>query len=187
MAGSLVPAVIGQPAQLLDPYQREVGSALEAIKNRIPVVREGLTPTRDIFGEPQANPDRVGGISPITERTLSDDPVRKEAARLGVGNAEAPKSIEMPSGGDAKLGKVTLTQEQRDIFGDKAGHLAHDILTPMVNSPGWAYMPDFVKQRAFKEVFAKANTFGKYEALTDVQRQQEIQRITTEIGKRLSQ
>jgi GNAT superfamily N-acetyltransferase len=183
LAASPIPAVVSQTAQLMDPYQREIGSVTEAIKGRIPGLREGLTPTRDIFGEPVPNPNTIAAVKVSTE---SDDPVRKEAARLGVGSPEAPKTIELPSGG-TKLGKVQLTQEQRDVFGSEAGHMAHDIMTPMVNSPGWQYMPDFAKQKAFKMVFEKANEFGKYKALSSEQRQTEIQRITTDISKKLTQ
>lgn len=183
LAASPIPAVVSQTAQLMDPYQREVGSVTEAIKSRIPAVRESLTPTRDTFGEPVPNPNTVFAVKTSKE---SDDPVRKEAARLKVGTPEAPKSIDLPAGGTG-LGKVQLTQEQRDIFGSEAGHLAHDIMAPMVNSPGWQYMPDFAKEKAFKMVFEKSREFGKYKALTADQRQQEVQRITTEIGKKLAQ
>jgi hypothetical protein len=187
LAGSTVPAIIGQTAQLTDPYQREIGSSLEAIKNRIPGVRENLTPTRDIFGEPQANPERLGGISPVTKRTLSDDPVRKEAARLKVGMPEAPKSIDMPAAGDKTLGRVALTQEQRDAYGKAAGEFAYEHLAQVVGSPAWESTPDFAKQIVFKKVFEASRMVGAITALPPDMRQVELERITTEIGKRLSQ
>ena len=179
-----IPGALKQTAQVFDPYMREVNSIGEAVRNAIPGVREGLTPTRDIFGEPQANTANITGIKVSTE---SGDPVRKEAARLGVGAPEAPKSITVAG---AKFGRQLsqkeLTAEQRDIFGAEAGHLAHQILTPMVTSPGWAYMPDAVKVMAFKQVFEKANAFGKFKALSADERQVEVERITSEIAKRLA-
>lgn len=186
LAGSLVPAIAGQTAQMMDPYQREISSIREAIQNRIPGLRESLMPQRDPFGEPVPSADRLGGISPITVKGQSTDKVRTEAARLGIGEGKAPKSIQLPSAGLAKVGKVDLTPEQRDIFGDVAGHMAHQVMSNMVNSPGWDYMPDMVKEKAYTLVFEKSHQLGKAAALTSEQRQKEIQRIVGEVSKRLS-
>jgi len=188
LAASVVPSTVGQLAQMMDPYQREVDSIKDAVQNRIPGMRGDLQPQRDPFGEPIKNAERLGGISPITERQLSDDPVRTEAARLGIGVAKAPKAIQLPSGGiGGKLGKVELTPEQRDVFGDVSGHLAYRVMDQMVNSPSWADMPDMVKERAFKIAFERSNLAGKAAALSPEDRQKEIQRIVGEVSKRLAQ
>jgi hypothetical protein len=193
LSASVVPGAAGQTAQLLDPYVREVSSIKEAIQNRIPGLREQLAPQRDPYGEPVASPDRVGGISPIVEKEMSQDKVRTEAARLNsikdlgvdIKPAKAPKSIHLPDGGLGKIGKVDLDASQRDVFGDVAGHAAYQALDQMVNSPGWDYMPDVVKAKAYNMVFEKTRAFGQAAALTDAQRQKEIQRVIAEVGKKL--
>jgi hypothetical protein len=187
LAGSVVPALVGQTAQLTDPYVREINSVREAIQNRIPGLREKLMPSRDIFGEPVANPDRVGGISPITEKTISNDPVRQEAARLGVGNPEAPKSVHLPSKGDNKIGQVQLTPEQRDVFGTESGQMAHELLGTIMSSSGYAEMPDYFKTQVFKQVFEKANSWGKYKALPEAELQSESERIITAIQQKMGE
>jgi len=187
IAGLVIPGVIAQNAQLNDPYIREINSAIDAVKNRIPFARETLVAQRDTFGEKIANRERLGVVSPIQTNTVTDDPVRAEAARLKVGVAKAPESIELPAGHDHKLGEVALTPDQQDKFGDVAGHLAHEIMAPMVNSPMWAHAPDMIKKRAFDIVFEKARGVARATVLTPEQRQAEIVRITGELAKRLSQ
>lgn len=185
MAASAVPAVVGQTAAMLDPYQREVYSVLDAIQNRIPGAREGLMPKRDPYGEPIAAKERLGEISPVTASTESQDKVRTEAARLGVGVSKAPDSVELPAGRDKKLGKIELTPQQRDIFADKAGHMAHQILTQLVNSPSWEAMPDMVQRQAMEKVFEASRKVGKAAAVPPEQILQKAQEIARELNMRL--
>ena len=184
LAGSAVPALFGQMAQMLDPYQREVQSIREAIQNRIPGLREKLEPQRDMFGEPVQSQQRVAGLTPIGVKTESTDKVRTEAARLGVGVSSAPRSINLPAGG-TKAGRVDLTPEQRDIFADVAGHTAYQALAPIVNSPAWDYMNDFTKAKVYQDVFAATNTAGKAAALTSEERQAQIHHILQTLADKM--
>ena len=143
-------------------------------------------PQRDPFGEPIANDKRLGILSPIITKEPSTDPVRLEAARLGVGAQAVPRAIQIPALGQRDIGKVPLSPGQRDVFGDVSGHLAYQVMDQLVNNPLWAAMPDMAKQKAFETTFEHANQVGKAAALSDEQRQQEIQRITAEVSKRLS-
>lgn len=188
LAAMHVPSILAQNAALMDPYVREINGVLDAVKNRIPGVRETLFAQRDPFGEQIKNPERLGVVSPIKTRTPETDPVYTEAARLGVGVSRTPKNIELPTKiGDKKLGKVELTPEQRDIFGDKAGNFAYDILEPIVGTPAWNAAPDLQRKQTYDRVFQKANQVGKWEALTPEQRAIEFHRIQTEITYRLYQ
>lgn len=180
-AGSMIPAIVGQTAQMMDPYQREVYSVLDAVQARIPGLSQDLNPKRDAYGEPVAAKDRLGEITPITRSTTSTDKVRTEAARLGVGVAKAPDHIELPAGRDPKLGKVELTPAQRDVFADKAGHMAHQILTQIVNSPSWETMPDMAQRIAMEKVFEASRKIGKAAAVPPEQIQKEAQRIAKEL------
>lgn len=186
-AASLVPGVLSQTAQLTDPYVREIQSVREAVMNRIPGLREELTPKRDPFGAEMKNADRVAGILPVTRSQISDDKVRSEAARLKVGSAPAPKTTHLPAAGDRKLGEIELTPEQRDIFGSVAGKTAYDALNGYVNSPSWDLLPDMMKKKVYQLAFEQGNRAGNFAAVTPEQRQKESERIITEINKRLSQ
>jgi len=188
LAASAVPATFTQTAALIheDPYKRQIDSLKDAVMARIPGLREGLTPQRDPWGEPVPNDDRVAGVSPIIAKDQSSDLVRTEAARLGVGVQPAPHSIELPAAHQHDLGKVELTPQQRDVFGDVSGHLAHSIMIGIVNQPGWAAMPAAIQTEVFEKVFEKANQVDKMTAISPEQRQQEMQRIVAEVSKRMS-
>lgn len=183
--GSAIPAVVGQTAQMLDPYMREVNSVLDAVQARIPLASQGLMPKRDPYGEPIPGKDRVLGISPVTSSTMSEDKVRLEAARLGIGVAKAPDYIELPAGRDKKLGKVELTPEQKDVFADKSGHMAHQILTQIVNTPTWENTPDMVQRATMEKVFEMSRKVGKAAAVPPEQIVKEAQRISDELNRRL--
>ena len=187
MASSVVPALIGQTNQMLDPYQREVNSVWDAVQARLPGLSQSLTPKRDPYGEPLEQKDRVLGISPVTTSTMSQDKVRLEAARLGVGASKAPDHIELPAGKDKKLGKVELTPQQQDVFADVAGHHAHQILEQMVNSPSWDQLPDMVQRNAINTVFERSRKLGQNAAVPPEQIRSEAVRIAKELQIKLQQ
>jgi GNAT superfamily N-acetyltransferase len=187
LAGSVVPGALSQSAQVQDPFQREINTMLDAIKNRVPGLRQSLLPARDPFGEPIANKERAWFASPITATKETEDKVRAEAARLNLAVDKAPKSVQLPAGRDRKLGEVKLTPEQRDVFADVAGHTAYLAMEPLVNSATWDSMPDMVKKRAFDVAFERARKMGRAEALPLDQRQKEAERIAEEIARRLGQ
>ena len=188
LAASVIPATVTQTTALIDrdPYKRQINSMKDAMMARLPVLREGLMPQRDPWGEPIPNDERLGGISPITEKIPSNDPVRTEAERLAVGAQAAPHSLQMPTGHMKDLGKVELTPEQRDVFGDVSGHLAYGIMQPLVNSPGWAKLPDDFQRMAYQKAIEAGDKLGKATAISPEQRQQEIQRVIAGISQRLS-
>lgn len=189
LAASMMPASgwLGQTAALMDPYMREVNSILEAIRNKIPVAREGLQPmVSGMTGEPIKERERLGVILPIKEQKESEDKVLLEAARLGVGVAKAPKNIEMPAFGDRKLGAVELTPEQRTLFATTSGKLAHEILTKIVSSPNWERMPDIVKKRVYTTVLTEARKVGAQAAIPAEQRVTKAREIAGKIGQQLN-
>lgn len=186
IAGLVVPGILAQNAQLADPLMREIDSSIDAVKNRIPGFRQTLPAQRDVFGEQIQNRERLGVVSPIVTNKVSDDKVRTEAARLGIGASKAPNSIELPAAKDRKLGKVDLTPEQQDVFGDVAGHFAHGVLDPIVNSPTWDDQPKQVKQAIYDRAFEAGHKMGKNAALSPEQRQLEIGRIVHELGQRFA-
>jgi len=188
LTSSTVPALLGQTAQMLDPYQREIYGVRDAIVNRIPLLRNQLEEKIDPWGEKIGRPERMGGVSPITTKDAGSDKVKLEAARLGIGVANDPKYITLPTGGlGGKLGRVELTPEQRRHMAEEGGKLAYEIMAPAVNSPGWAMIPDPIKAKMFRNAFADAHAYARVQALPVEQRAAEIRRITAELEDRLGQ
>ena len=183
---SLVPAVISQTAQIADPYQREVHSIRQAVENRIPGLREKLMPQRDPFGAPVPSQERIAGIAPIGVKSESEDPVRLEAARLDLRIVKAPKSVNLPSAGQREIGKVELTDEQRDVFGTVAGQKAYEILYPMVTNPEWAGLDRITKERAFEMAIERGRHLATVTVLSPEQRQAEVIRILHAINKKMT-
>ena len=193
-AASLVPAVASQTAMMVhqDPYKRQIDSIKDAVMARIPGLRESLQPQRDPFGQPVPNDTRLGIVSPVNVTTPSTDLVRTEAARLssignGLGAPAVPRSVELPNAGQRDVGKVPLSPEQRDLFGDVSGHLAYSIMEDAVADPRWATLPDAVKQTVFKQAFARGHQLGAATALSPQERQAEVQRIVGGLAQRFQQ
>lgn len=165
-AGSVVPAIIAQPTQMLDPIQREVNGIVDAVKARIPELRGTLEPKiNPLTGEPMEAKGKLGEILPIAVSEISKDPVLEWAAKLGIGVPKAPKSLQLPVPLDKKLGQVELTPEQRTLFASTSGQLAHQILTKIVASAVWEPLPDLVKKNIYSKVLTQARKAGAAAAL----------------------
>lgn len=185
MAGSVVPGIVAQPTAMADPIAREVDSILDAVKSRIPGLRQELMPKRDIFGEPVASTERLGVVTPITTKAQSQDKVRTEAERLGVSVADTPKKTHIGAG-SGKLGDVKLTPEERDKFADIGGHLAYDLLADVVNSPQWEKLPDLAQKRVFNRVFSSAHRVAALQAIPLEKRLKLGQEITEKVIQELT-
>jgi len=180
-AASSIPNIVGQPTAMLDPVGREVNSVREAVMARIPGLRDNLLPNLDVFGQPIQTRERLGAVSPITESDVSNDKVRTEAARLGVGVAKAPKSVELPSMHQKEIGKVTLTPEQQNQFTGISGKLAHDILRQIVGSDSWDGIPDMMKKSVYEKVFNKTREVARMQVIPPEQKAAEMRRIADEL------
>jgi hypothetical protein len=157
LASSVVPSIVGQTAADLDPLLREIHGMRDAMIARIPGQREGLMPKRDLFGQPIPSPERLWWGSPFTTQAISTDKVRTEASRLGVATPDIPRAIDVIPGKDfGKLDKIQLTPEQRDIFTTQSGQMAYQILTGIVNAPGWDQQPAIIQRQTYEKVFKKS-------------------------------
>lgn len=163
-ASSLVPKIIGQSVATVDPYQREVEGALEAIQSQLPFLREKLLPRRDVWGEPVEN-NKWFAVMPVQTSKASEDKVKTEAMRLQLAIQDAPRYIMERGPFNPSERRVELAPEQRDIYKQVAGKNAMTILTPIVNAPDWDRIPDFAKAAIYKHVIEGTRKQGAYAAL----------------------
>lgn len=184
-AGTAVPNIVAQPAAMMDPHIREVNGMFEAIQARIPGWREGLLPSRDWLGEPRASKERVGVIMPVRTLEPSEDKVRLEAARLNLSMAAPPRKTHIGKG-TGKIGDVPLTPEERDIFAKVGGEMTHQILTNIVNAPGYDEMPDLVKRKIFAQVVSASHRVAAVAALPPEKRTDYLQQITERMQAELA-
>lgn len=152
LAGLAVPQAIAQPAQMMDPYVRDVDGIIQNVMNRLPIVRHQLPVRYDIFGQPIKASPGLWPSSPTTVSKPSTDKVRLEAARLGVAQPEAPDKA---SAGSilGQSAQIELTAEQRDVFAQESGQTAYKIMQNMVDSPAWGKMHPAIQRRLFERAF----------------------------------
>ena len=184
MAGSMVPNIIGQPTTMADPVVRETNNMLEAVQARIPGFRQELLPKRDWLGAPVETKERMGVIMPVREQPVSDDKVRQEAARLDLSMSGPPKKTHIGKG-TGKLGDVELTPEERDRFARLGGEMAHNILTGIVNQPGYDNIPDIIQRKIFRQVITESHKFAAAMALPQDKRNEYIRSITEKMTAEL--
>ena len=163
-ASSLVPKIIGQSAQMIDPYQREVHGGLDAIQAQFPWLREKLVPKKDVWGE-NVVADKLFTILPVQTSVASENEVKKQAMRLEIALKDAPRNF-MESG-PFKRSEMSaeLTEEQRDVWRGESGKFAMKVLSPIVNSPSWAHMPEYAKIEVFAKVFKAAGKIALSKAV----------------------
>lgn len=189
-ATSNLPAagLMGNVAQGIDPYQREVNSMLDAVKARIPGVRETLQPKRDVLGDAIPEPDKLAmGIIPAKSVAIEDSKVAAEAARLSIGVGKIPDHIELPAGKDKRLGKVELTPEEKDIWAREAGQMANAILQGSVTAPDWDTLPDQTQRIIMQSAFERSREYGRKMALSPERLDAEYQRIGKGIERNFGQ
>ncbi|HVA18858.1 MAG TPA: hypothetical protein VMU55_01635, partial [Solirubrobacteraceae bacterium] len=169
--GSWVPAILAQPADAADPDKRRVDSWLDEVRSRLPSLlpggRQSLLPRiNPLTGEPEANP---ATITPVGVSDAATDPVLTEAARLGVNVSAAPKTLHVGAR-TGKLGQVQITPAQQNAFDTASGHIAHQLLTPLVSSPAWATLPDMMKRGYYQKVLEMSHHAAALEALPPAER-----------------
>jgi hypothetical protein len=152
MAGSAaVPAFVAHAAGSMDPYLRETRSILDAVKNRIPVLSQGLPVRRNVWGDPVKRGDALGPdyISPVYASQTEKSPFLQEMARL-----RAP--IAMPSKTIRVSGKThKLSAEQFDAYVQLSGQTAKTYLEQFISTPEWRSMDADTKREFLKETMAE--------------------------------
>ncbi len=152
MAGTLVPGIVGQTAQISDPVMRETRSLADAMRARIGL-RGDLQPRRDVWGEPIPQSD----IGPVQVSEAINDPVRLEVARLGMGMGRAQRKLE----------NVELTPQQYDDYVRISGRFAKAQLDDMVDQAWYKSQPDGVKRHIIHDVITSARQLAKGQVLME--------------------
>ncbi|KGK24278.1 hypothetical protein [Pseudomonas plecoglossicida] len=186
MAGTMAQpfTLLSNIASERDPFAREGNSILDAIKYRMPGLREDLPTKLDGFGEPVPNRAYPGGpfsiAAPIAQSQESSDPVRIEAGRIGWDPTEFQKQLTL----NGK--KIEIPAEQHHELAQLAGRLTHRGAQRLMKSPAWKSMDDDQKRDALEKMATKARaavrmaaipyvTSGKRAALDKLRGQMEAQ------------
>jgi hypothetical protein len=158
MAGTLAQPVTlaSNIASENDPYARETNSVLDAIKYRVPGLRQDLPAKLDQFGEPVPNRTYPGGpfsiAAPIAQSKETTDPVRLEVGRIGWAPGKAQDHFTI------KKQRYDLTDEQLDEFNELTGRLMRKSVQRAMQSKSWAAMSDDEKRDFLDAELKRART-----------------------------
>ncbi|WP_137806795.1 hypothetical protein [Pseudomonas sp. G(2018)] len=158
MAGTLAQPVTlaSNIASENDPYARQSTSVLDAIKYRIPGLRQDLPAKLDQFGEPVPNRTYPGGpfsiAAPIAQSKETTDPVRLEVGRLGWAPGKAQDHFTI------KKQRYDLSDEQLNELEELSGKLLRKSMQRAMQSKGWAALGDDEKRDFLDAELKKART-----------------------------
>lgn len=183
-----IPGALSQTAALQDDYVREIHTIMDAVKNKIPGEsgRESLQPKIDVWGDPILNRERVGGVGPIRTMQESTDPVKTEAARLGVSVPKTTDKIILPKGKGLKSAEIELTPEQQTSYAVIAGKAAYAAMQDQVNSPSWAQLPDFQQKKVYERAFEIGRAQARAMVIEPAQREAQYELLRQEAETKLA-
>jgi hypothetical protein len=147
-------ALLSGIASRQDEYARKPDSFMDAMKARLPGLRETVPVRQDAWGQPLANnryaDNAFNAIAPMTHVEESTDPVRLEAARIGWAPGDPPKHI-------TREGKeFALSTEQQAEFNELAGALTHKAAKQLIRSKSWRLMNDDQRRETLDRVSEKS-------------------------------
>lgn len=122
LAASFVPAtsLSGEIRRMQDPYMREVRSMLDAMRNKIPTLSEGLPPRRDLWGRPISYQSPFGALydafSPIYAKQENPEPIDQELLSGGEFSRAASERRDM----NAEVEPFTVSAPDRKVSFDGA-------------------------------------------------------------------
>ena len=146
-AGSLVPAIVSNVAQTLDPTVRRPSTPVQAIESRVPGLTNRVPAVTDVSGRPiQRSGSELGGGNPFPASTQKNDPTLSELARLGISTSPAPQAAKW------RGRKVQLLDPERQQLAQQEGQDLYQRMSRMVPTSGWRNLTDDAKRKRLAEI-----------------------------------
>ena len=128
MGASVIPNISAQGARGLDPYMRETQSLMDAIKAKVPGMRESLARKLDIAGQPVGQTWDVPG-NPVQNSQVRPDALADAMLRLDVRKGKPAQRIAY------KGRSAELTADEYESYAAFLQGARWRVLTPIVSSP----------------------------------------------------
>lgn len=155
-AGLVVPAAIAQTARIPDPYQREVRDFGDAVKARLPGLREELPVKRDLLGEPKRNLSYgLSGVLGVAARGAEQTPLQQEISRIGFNYEAVPK----------KIRGVELSTSAYEQYAQLSGEYVNKQLTKLIDTPLYQNSNKAVQNILMKRVAEKSRAVATRQIL----------------------
>jgi hypothetical protein len=154
-AGTVIPTAVAQVARVQDPVLREVRSALDQIKSRIPGYSDELPARRNIWGEPIILDGGLGPdlVSPLYSHRVVPDKASREVARLSA-------RLSKPS---RQIAGVDLTPKEYGQLQQLTGQRAKRVIDLMVHGIGWDGFPDGLQREMIEDEYENARRLAREE------------------------
>ena len=162
MAGTAVPAIVGQVAQGIDQYKRETPTVGAYVQSRIPGWRQGLNPSLSPSGQPTpSNTNLLRAIIGEPQKPVSQDPVENELGKYGIYVGKPPKVMTKRHGlvqyQPSDQAYYDLTKEERTMAWDK--------LSEQVSSDAYQGSTDLQKKVRLQRILNKFHAAIRGQAL----------------------
>lgn len=144
-AGSFVPAIASQTAQIIDPSKRVTETLADTMQSRIPGMSQNLPAQRDILGDP------LRTFSPVTpiENDRAAQAIVSTGARIG------------------QLGKTLqgrkLTGQEYDAYERLAGQYLREGIENWIDTPDWLEMDDEGRRELIEDLADEAREDARQE------------------------
>jgi hypothetical protein len=144
---SIVPAIVKDVAQGIDPTVRKPASIPQAIEARVPVLTSRVPAAVDITGQPVKRPaSSIGGANPFPISTAKNDPTTSELARLGISTPTPPAQVQL-------RGKPTqLSQSERQRVAQAEGQDYYQRAAKLIGQASWARKTDDQKRKVLTQL-----------------------------------
>lgn len=171
---SLIPygAALNTVGQVQDPYLREPEkfNVEQALKARLPGVREEVPIRQDVFGRPQENPiSGAGALQPLRVSPDRPDPVAQAFLTAGVDIGQPSKSITYQGA------KITLTPDEQRAFERYRGEQLRTLVERETQSPVWGRRTPAQQKQKLEEFKRSASERAQQQILREMQ--DRVQRV----------
>jgi hypothetical protein len=157
-------ATLVQPVSLLsgiaadnDPYMRETNTFADALKYKLPGMRESLPVQVDQFGRPVKNVERSGIelINPVGESEASSNPIRLEAARLKWAPSKPQKTFTISKK------EFEMDPQQYQEFAELSGITMYNMVSNVMQKPAYQRASDDTRRALLDKATDLARSITK--------------------------
>lgn len=156
---SVAPSWLNDIANLTDKMQRQTDNPIEALKNRVPALREGNKVKQDVYGNPLSQaggrPNTVNPLRPSTDISQKNAAVA-EVTRLHNVDPNNKDLQVTPTPIDKKItvGKqeVKLSDKQRYDLQKQVGQATQDNWSKLIKTPEYQALDDTGKAKALSDM-----------------------------------
>lgn len=175
-AGSIVPTIVKNVAVATDKKSRLVRNPIEAIMERIPILRYMLEPKVDVFGQ---DIERMNNFfetmaDPTRPSTMKEDTVTNEIRRL----IDAKQEVQTSQLGK-RMGYNSLTPEQNTSLWYQSGRVAYNKIAELMGYDNYSVMSDEKKATRINKIIQDSKDRAKLDIVMERTKGLEGDELTT--------